>query len=254
VADLIGKRFGVGYGLTGAHRLLLQRFAWTWQKPERWAIERNEQAIAQWKRTVWPDIKNLGRRNPHAVFLDESGFLLILNVQKTWAPVGQTPILCQSYRHDKVSIIFAVTISSLRQWTGRYSQSHRDNINGERVVGSLRLLSRHPRGEVVLLWDGGKPDRNEAVEHYLQRCRRLHVHRFPAYAFEPNPDKHIWTQTKQALANSTPKTVAELECHLGGVFLRLQHPPNWLWSWIDAFELPWKQVFKCIHYLLKEDQ
>lgn len=57
VADLIEKRFGIHYGLTGARRLLLRRLRWTWQKPERRAIERNEQAIARWKRTVWPDIK-----------------------------------------------------------------------------------------------------------------------------------------------------------------------------------------------------
>jgi len=57
VADLIAKRFGVHYGLTGARRLLLQRLEWTWQKPERRAIERNEEAIARWKRANWPDIK-----------------------------------------------------------------------------------------------------------------------------------------------------------------------------------------------------
>lgn len=57
VADLIEKRFGVHYGPTGARKLLLQRLEWSWQKPERRAIERNEEAIAQWKRVDWPDIK-----------------------------------------------------------------------------------------------------------------------------------------------------------------------------------------------------
>ena len=57
VADLIEKRFGVHYGLTGARRLLLRQLAWTWQKPERRARERNEAAIARWKRVEWPDIK-----------------------------------------------------------------------------------------------------------------------------------------------------------------------------------------------------
>lgn len=57
VADLIEKRFGVHYGLTGARRLLLQRLEWTWQKPERRAIERKEEAIAKWKRADWPHIK-----------------------------------------------------------------------------------------------------------------------------------------------------------------------------------------------------
>ena len=57
VSDLIGKRFGVHYGLTGARRLLLQRLEWTWQKAEHRAMERNEEAIARWKRADWPDIK-----------------------------------------------------------------------------------------------------------------------------------------------------------------------------------------------------
>jgi transposase len=57
VADLIEKRFGVHYGLTGARRVLLQRLEWTWQKPERRAMERKEEAIAKWKRADWPDIK-----------------------------------------------------------------------------------------------------------------------------------------------------------------------------------------------------
>jgi transposase len=57
VADLIEKRFGVHYGLTGARRLLLQGLEWTWQKPERRAIKRNERAIARWKQTAWSDTK-----------------------------------------------------------------------------------------------------------------------------------------------------------------------------------------------------
>ncbi len=57
VADLIEKRFGVHYGLTGARRMLLHRLEWTWQKPERRAMERKEEAIAKWKRADWPYIK-----------------------------------------------------------------------------------------------------------------------------------------------------------------------------------------------------
>jgi len=35
--------------------------------------------------------KKPARLGAHIVFADESGFLLIPNVAKTWAPVGQTP-------------------------------------------------------------------------------------------------------------------------------------------------------------------
>lgn len=165
--------------------------------------------------------------------------MLTPNVRKTWAPVGQTPILRHSYRHDRVSVISAITISSAHQWIGRYFRCHRDNINGERVVESLRLLLRHLWGEVVLLWDRAKIHRNEAVRQYLHRCRRLHLHHFPAYAPELNPDEHVWTQTKQTLANTTPATVDELESGVGQALLHLQHSPWLLWSCIDTSELPW---------------
>jgi len=47
VADLIEKRFGVHYGLTGARRLFLERLDWSWQKPQCRALERKEGEIAR---------------------------------------------------------------------------------------------------------------------------------------------------------------------------------------------------------------
>lgn len=121
-----------------------------------------------------------------------------------------------------------------------YFCCHRNNINGERVVEFLRLLLRHLRGQVVLLWDSAKIHRNDAVRQYLRRCRRLHLHHFPAYAPQLNPDEQVWTQTKQTLANSTPANIDELEHGVGQTLLRLQRAPWLLWSCIDASELPWK--------------
>jgi len=57
VAEQIRTRFGVHYGLGGARYVLLEQLEWSWQKPERRAIQRDEPAIAHWKRAVWPRIK-----------------------------------------------------------------------------------------------------------------------------------------------------------------------------------------------------
>jgi hypothetical protein len=56
--------------------------------------------------------KKVQRLRAHLVFLDESGFLLIPNVRKTWAPRGETPLLWHRYRHDRISAISAVTVSA----------------------------------------------------------------------------------------------------------------------------------------------
>lgn len=56
VADLIEKRFGVDYHPNHLWRLL-QGLGWSCQKPATRARERDEEAIAHWKRYRWPHIK-----------------------------------------------------------------------------------------------------------------------------------------------------------------------------------------------------
>src|SRR5712691_351866 len=56
VAQVIEQEFGVRYH--GAHVWrVLQRMGWSCQRPTGRAIERDEQAIARWKRVEWPRIK-----------------------------------------------------------------------------------------------------------------------------------------------------------------------------------------------------
>jgi transposase len=60
VAQLVERKFGVRYHPDHVGRLL-HSFGWSHQKPERRALQRDEQAIEQWKRKEWPRIKG-GRR------------------------------------------------------------------------------------------------------------------------------------------------------------------------------------------------
>jgi len=56
IAEVIERTFGVRY-----HRDHIGRFmaslGWSCQKPRKRALERDDQAIEQWKRTDWPRIK-----------------------------------------------------------------------------------------------------------------------------------------------------------------------------------------------------
>lgn len=56
VAELIQRRFGVGYTLRGVS-YLLHRMGYSLQVPARRAIERDEQAIQTWHRLRWPAVK-----------------------------------------------------------------------------------------------------------------------------------------------------------------------------------------------------
>jgi transposase len=56
VGELIRREFGVEYHRDHIGRLL-HSLGWSVQKPERRALERNEQAIEHWKQKDWPRIK-----------------------------------------------------------------------------------------------------------------------------------------------------------------------------------------------------
>lgn len=56
VVEVIRKHFGVTYDPSGVWHVLRRR-GWSCQKPERRSRERDEQAIATWRKKVWPRIK-----------------------------------------------------------------------------------------------------------------------------------------------------------------------------------------------------
>lgn len=60
IAELIKHRLGVRYHRNHVGKLLHQ-LHWSPQKPERKAVERDELAIKEWKRSVWPRVKKTPR-------------------------------------------------------------------------------------------------------------------------------------------------------------------------------------------------
>jgi transposase len=60
IAELIQREFGVEYHRDHVGRLM-HSLGWSPQRPERRALERDEESIAQWKQHDWPRIKKTPR-------------------------------------------------------------------------------------------------------------------------------------------------------------------------------------------------
>lgn len=182
--------------------------------------------------------KNAARLAAHLVFIDESGFLLIPSVRKTWSPVGQTPVLCHRYSHDRISAISGIAVSPQRLHCALYCQLYEDNIQGEEVASFLRHLLHQVRGELIVLLDNGTIHRSEPVRELLAHTSRLHLVPFPAYAPELNPDEGVWNHLKSALANGRPDSQAELMDVLADEVCRLAASQSLLRGCIQGSELP----------------
>src|SRR2546425_7486043 len=131
--------------------------------------------------------------------------MLIPPVQRTWAPVGRTPVLRHSYRRERLSVIGGLSLSPVRQQLGLYFQIYPWNVTAIEVVQYFAELLRHLRGAVIVLLDGGSIHRDGKVIEFCRHHRRLHLGRFPAYAPPLDPEEYFWAQKKREVSNTWPE-------------------------------------------------
>ena len=123
---------------------------------------------------------------------------MLPTVRRTWAPKGQTPILHHRTRsHKKVSTIGALTLSPKRHRLGLFLHWHPDkNIRTTEVIGFLRDLLRHLRGNVILVWDRLNAHRSKQLQYWRAIYPRLTIEWLPPYAPELNPMEYVWGNLK----------------------------------------------------------
>lgn len=180
--------------------------------------------------------KKATRLKAYLVFADESGFLLLPPMLKTWAPRGCTPVLRHRTRRDKLSVISGISVSPQRRRVGLYYAFYRHNIRHQEVYAFLRHLLRHLRGPIIALLDNARIHRG-ALHGLCARHPRLHLAYFPAYAPELNPDEGVWTLTKRTLANGRPDTLDDLLAELVRSLENVRAAPPLLRSCIRHSEL-----------------
>src|SRR2546423_1880845 len=98
-----------------------------------------------------------GEAGAHLVLIDETGLFLSPLVKRSWAKVGQTPVLDVDGGHrDKVSVIAGLSVSPAARRLGLYFATEPDGFfTADKVVPFLRDLLKHLRGQVVVVWDPG---------------------------------------------------------------------------------------------------
>jgi transposase len=188
------------------------------------------------------------RLGAHIAFVDESGFLLIPPVRRTWGPRGRPPVTRYSYKHDRISAISALTASPRRHRIGLYFQLHRKNIQQAEVRRFLRYLLRHLRGHIIVIWDNARPHKGDPIRRLCRRVRRLHLERFPAYAPELNPDEGVWNQADNSLANGRPDHLDRLSTALTRVLRHMRKSQRHLRWCVHQSSLPLFCADSCIIY------
>jgi putative transposase len=185
--------------------------------------------------------KKAAQTNAHLVLIDETGLFLNPLVRRSWAKIGQPPVIGGDGGHrKKVSVIAGLSVSPRAQRLGLYFATEPDGFfTTDKVIEFLRDLLKHLRGNVVVVWDRGSNHKGPLVSQFLRRNRRLTLEQLPPWAPELNPVEDVWSWLKYGeLANFVPDDTERLDDEILDRVIALKFDPELMRALWDRSKLP----------------
>lgn len=178
--------------------------------------------------------KKAQRERRTIVFIDETGISERPTRVRTWAPIGQTPVLQYSFRWTSLSLIAGVTFWRFyfRLFTGA--------IRSAQFVEFLKALGEQIRGKLLIIWDGLPGHKSRLVRSYVESCAdKFVLETLPPYAPELNPVEYIWGYMKQReLANLCLETIGQVGAYARNRLKSMQRRPRIIAACWEQAELP----------------
>jgi transposase len=224
VAELITRRYGLGLARTTVGGYL-RGWGFSPQRPQRRALEQNPAAVRRWLAETYPAIRARAKREGGVVlWLDEMGVRSDAAAGRSWAPVGQTPVIKGTGKRFRVNMISAVSNAGMlrfRLFTGSFT--------GAVFIEFLRRLLRDCQGRKVhLIVDGHPVHRSKLVSAWVGRhADRIELHFLPGYSPELNPVELLNHDVKaNAAGRRRPRSASELRAEVHGYLRRRQRNPE----------------------------
>ncbi len=162
--------------------------------------------------------------------MDQSGFYLLPTVARTYAPIGQTPVLREQLTRDHLSVMSGITPE------GKLLMLEQERaFKGPDVVRFLKHALRQMPGKLLVIWDGSPIHRSKAVKEFLAAgaAARVQLEQLPGYAPDLNPDEGIWRHLKYVeLKNICCRSLSELRKELRKAKERLRHKKHVILGYI----------------------
>jgi transposase len=224
VAELITRRYGLGLARTtmGGY---LRGWGFSPQRPQRRALEQNPAAVRRWLVETYPAIRAQAKREGGLVlWLDEMGVRSDAAAGRSWAPVGQTPVIKRTGKRFRVNMISAISNAGMlrfRLFTGSFT--------GAVFIDFLGRLLRDCAGRKVhLIVDGHPVHRAKLVSTWVGRhADGIELHFLPGYSPELNPVELLNHDVKaNAAGRRRPRSASELHAELHGYLRRRQRHPE----------------------------
>jgi transposase len=193
IGSAIFKKFGIKLSLASVGRLLAQ-LGLSCQKPLYRADKQEQSLVNRWLKKEYPKIKAAAKKARATVFFeDEAGIRSNDHRGRTWAPIGQTPIIRSTgarFGFNVISVVSPRGQMRFKMFSGKF--------NGAVFIDFLKGLLRDVSGKIFMVLDGHPVHRAKAVSRFLQTKlgKRVRLFFLPPYSPELNPDEQVWNDLK----------------------------------------------------------
>ena len=186
----------------------LASWGMTPQRPMRRATERNEAAVQQWLREDYPAIAERAKAEKAEIqWADETGVSNQANYGRSYAPIGETPVIPRPAARFSQSMISSVTNRGNMRF-----MIYDGALNVDIFLIFLKRLIKGRTRKLFLIVDNLRVHRAKAVMAWVaEHSDVIELFFLPPYAPDTNPDELLNNDLKQAIAKRrTPRTKAAL--------------------------------------------
>lgn len=230
VAELCRRLFGVSFTEQGMGKVL-RRMGFTFQRPDRRAIEANPEAMAEWVQVTYPALAERAKAEDSVIlFGDQVGVRSDHLSGRTWGRRGRTPTVARTGKRFSLNAMSTISPRGDLHFT-----VFRGRFNTPVFLEFLtRLLGQHDT-KVHLVLDGHPVHRSKAVKAWAaERADRIELHFLPAYAPHLNPDELVNADLKRTLADQVITTRDQMEISVRSFFHRVQKLPGRVRGYFQA--------------------
>ncbi|MGQ4600448.1 IS630 family transposase [Nocardia sp. R6R-6] len=222
VAELARRLFGVTYTEQGMGKVL-RRMGFTFQRPDRRAIEADPEAMRAWVEHTYPKLAARAKAEGAIVlFGDQVGLRSDHLSGRTWGRKGQTPTVARTGKRFSLNAMSTISPRGDLNFTlfkGRFAT--------EQLLEFLaRLLGQHTQ-KIHLILDGHPVHRSKAVADWVaEHADRLELHLLPPYAPHLNPDELVNADLKRTLSDQVITSRDQMQTAVRSFFHRVQKLPD----------------------------
>jgi len=192
VAETIWRKFKVSMSVSAVGRLL-RRLGFTPQRPIARAIEQNPEYVQAWLTTEYPRLRREAKRAGAAIFFgDEASVRSDYHTGRTWAPIGETPVVRATGARVSCNMISAVSAKGEMRF-----MIAPQRVTAPVFIEFLKRMLCGATAPIYLIVDGHSTHRARITREYVASTKgRLKLFYLPPYSPELNPDEQVWNHVK----------------------------------------------------------